>query len=152
MKRPAYCVKCFFKVYRYNLEHSINCCTSFSFSDDGFYVYINAKNGRENETARFFSPNLHASDNSCFTFWYIMYASYTYKSDMGTLRVYKDSIQTDRIVWEVSGNQRYGWIKAAIDIHQGDFKIIFEGIRGSSKRSDIAIDDISLTKGTCSGN
>lgn len=116
-------------------------------------MYINAKNGRENQAARFFSPNLHASDNSCFIFWYLMYmyASSAYESDMGTLRVYKDIIQTDRIVWEVSGNQRYKWIKAAIDIHQGDFKIIFEGIRGSSEKSDIAIDDISLTKGTCSG-
>ena len=124
---------------------------SFSFSEDGFYVYINANNGKENQATRFFSPNLHASDNSCFTFWYFMYASSKYKSDMGRLRVYKDIIQTHRIVWEVSGNQRLKWIKAAIDIHQGDFKIIFEGIRGSSEKSDIAIDDISLTKGTCSG-
>ena len=31
------------------------------------------------------------------------------------------------------------------------FQIVFEGIRGKSYHGDIAIDDVSITNGACSG-
>nr|KAG5689551.1 hypothetical protein BaRGS_022054 [Batillaria attramentaria] len=58
-------------------------------------------------------------------------------------------------VWTKNGTQGNRWINATVDINLGNsnqkqYQVVFEGIRGSGIRGDIAIDDISLRDGLCS--
>ncbi|CAG5853443.1 unnamed protein product, partial [Menidia menidia] len=56
----------------------------------------------------------------------------------------------DTVVWTKSGHQGPNWRKAFFDISpSGTFQIVFEGIRGPNFEGDIAIDDLSITKGKC---
>ncbi|KAL9972367.1 hypothetical protein ACROYT_G018652 [Oculina patagonica] len=67
-------------------------------------------------------------------------------SNIGQLNVYLGSSK----VFEKSGTQGNEWKKAELSINgQGD--ITFEGIRGTGWSGDIAIDDFSLTGGSCAG-
>ncbi|CAC5390031.1 unnamed protein product [Mytilus coruscus] len=85
----------------------------------------------------------------CLRFWYHMYGS-----TMGTLNVYTENAQGTRIqIFTMSGDQGNQWNEKAIFIPaMDDLKVIFEGIRGSSSKSDIALDDIKLIPGTCGSN
>lgn len=64
------------------------------------------------------------------------------------------SIPTRTTLWEVNGNQGDEWKTALIDINinnrQPNVKIQVEIIaKGRNTYSDIAIDDLHLTKGVC---
>ncbi|XP_052086300.1 MAM and LDL-receptor class A domain-containing protein 1-like [Mytilus californianus] len=85
----------------------------------------------------------------CLRFWYHMYGS-----TMGILNVYTENAQGTRIqIFTMSGDQGNQWNESAIFIPaMDDLKVIFEGIRGSSSKSDIALDDIKLIPGTCGSN
>jgi len=49
------------------------------------------------------------------------------------------------------GNQGNSWNIASVNVPIGTspYQIVFEGIRGTSYRGDIAIDDFSMTQGAC---
>ena len=59
-------------------------------------------------------------------------------------------------VWSKSGEQGDDWIKGVANIGgHANFRIVFEGVKGSSYQGDIAIDDISFQDchpGTSIGN
>ena len=117
-------------------------------SDTGYFMYLNSNvvSLITNITVMR-SQSFQLSQEACFTFWYHMYGS-----TMGSLNVY---LETDGYIdkaWNVTGNQRDTWHQAALNIKTEDvFVIKFEGIRGDGMNSDIALDDIMLTPGTCAG-
>lgn len=75
-----------------------------------------------------------------------------YGKDIGHLNVYTKSKKITIKQWSQDGNQRNAWTFANFTISKTEpFRIIFEGIRGDGSESDIALDDISLTDGSCSG-
>jgi hypothetical protein len=49
------------------------------------------------------------------------------------------------------GNQGNSWNIASVNVPIGTspYQIVFEGIKGTSYRGDIAIDDFSMTQGAC---
>ena len=48
-------------------------------------------------------------------------------------------------VWSKSGEQGNSWIRGEADIGgHANFRIVFEGVRGSGYMGDIAIDDVSF--------
>ncbi|KAJ3594295.1 hypothetical protein NHX12_006626 [Muraenolepis orangiensis] len=56
----------------------------------------------------------------------------------------------DTVAWSKSGHQGPDWKKALFNSNpSGPFQIMFEGIRGPNFEGDIAIDDVSITKGKC---
>jgi hypothetical protein len=76
-----------------------------------------------------------------------MYGKY-----MGTLRVVIQKKNGDYQLWSKSGNQGDQWIQALVNIATSDnYNIVFEGVRGTYYRSDIALDDIFFVSGPCSG-
>ncbi|XP_015766522.1 PREDICTED: MAM and LDL-receptor class A domain-containing protein 1-like [Acropora digitifera] len=81
----------------------------------------------------------------CLQFYYNMYGK-----RMGSLNVYKrEGMQNDDMIWTLSGNQGKDWHEAIVDVGGACYQIIMEGVIGSSYQSDIAVDDIYLSKGTC---
>ncbi|XP_016101738.1 MAM domain-containing glycosylphosphatidylinositol anchor protein 2-like [Sinocyclocheilus grahami] len=84
----------------------------------------------------------------CVSFYYHMNGKH-----MGTLNVLtrvKSIATVDSAVWSLSGHQGPEWRKADAEIYpSGPFQVVFEGIRGNGFEGDIAIDDVSVTKGKC---
>ncbi|MEM8907175.1 MAG: T9SS type A sorting domain-containing protein [Bacteroidota bacterium] len=112
-----------------------------------FYAYTEASGANHpNQMANLVSPcfELCNSLNTQFTFGYHLYGS-----SMGTLNVQvtEDNGASWTTVWTRSGNSGDWWQTASINLSAYDGSVIqirFNGITGSSFRSDMAIDDVQL--------
>jgi hypothetical protein len=111
-------------------------------------MYLKSKVRPNGNKAAILSQNFNISQEACFTFWYHMYGS-----TVGSLNVYIEVDGLKNNTWNVTGDQGDTWHRTALNIDtQKVFVIIFEGIHGNGNYSDIALDDIMLTLGTCAGN
>ncbi|XP_073776392.1 MAM domain-containing glycosylphosphatidylinositol anchor protein 1 isoform X2 [Danio rerio] len=126
---------------------------------EGYYMYIETSRPRQpGDRARLLSPlyNVTAARGPtgttrtpyCVSFFYHMNGKH-----IGTLNVLMrvTSIAiVDSAVWTLSGHQGAEWRKANAELYpSGPFQVVFEGIRGNGFEGDIAIDDVSVTKGKC---
>lgn len=111
-------------------------------------MYLRSSFGENRQTAVIRSQNFNISQEACFTFWYHMFGS-----TMGSLNVYLEVNELKINKWNVTGDQGDTWHRTSLNIDtQEVFFIIFEGVHGNGNNSDIALDDIMLTPGTCAGN
>uniref|UniRef100_K1QQ94 MAM and LDL-receptor class A domain-containing protein 1 n=1 Tax=Magallana gigas TaxID=29159 RepID=K1QQ94_MAGGI len=80
----------------------------------------------------------------CMSFWYHMYGS-----DMGTLSVSRNGTQ----LWTKTGDQgnTWHWVQMNVGTSSQTFKVTLEAVKGKGYKSDIAIDDVTLTSGMCTG-
>ncbi|TNM97729.1 hypothetical protein fugu_013975 [Takifugu bimaculatus] len=114
----------------------------------GFYMYIEGNSVTHGDSARLLSSSCLYNGPLCLEFWYHMFGSATAMA----LNIYllKDNRATK--VWSAKNNRGPMWHQAQIDIGAtAPFKIIVEAIRGSNAESDVAIDDISIHAGSCTG-
>ncbi|XP_052069261.1 MAM and LDL-receptor class A domain-containing protein 1-like [Mytilus californianus] len=112
---------------------------------DGNYIYLNASNIEPGQKSNFTSVTVSSEGDACFTFWFHMYGD-----GLETLNVYLVSETMTQKLWSRSGNKPDLWQLAFIDISMlGTYQMKLEGVRGSSKKGDIAVDDISLLPGSC---
>ncbi|XP_066292098.1 MAM and LDL-receptor class A domain-containing protein 1-like isoform X1 [Branchiostoma lanceolatum] len=114
----------------------------------GFYMYTEASSGSTGATVSLTLPIIRSDGQHCLRWFYHMYGS-----SMGTLNVYVSRRQyPDMLVWTRSRDQGNRWLPASLPISNNTsvFQIRFEGIRGASFRSDMAIDDIAVRPGSCS--
>ncbi|XDV28015.1 hypothetical protein PO909_031433 [Leuciscus waleckii] len=113
----------------------------------GFYMYIEGDSATYGDTARLLSAECADPQPQCLQFWYHMHGS---SWTMG-LSVHILEGNVAREVWKMNEDHGDMWHLAHVDlISDVKFKVIFEGRRGSSARSDVAIDDVSLHRGACS--
>ncbi|XP_066292845.1 P-selectin-like [Branchiostoma lanceolatum] len=114
----------------------------------GFYMYTEASSGFTGTTASLTLPTIPSDGQNCLRWFYHMYGS-----DMGTLNVYVSQPQyPDMLVWTRSRDQGNRWLSATTPVFTNAraFQVRFEGVRGSSFTSDMAIDDIDVESGPCS--
>ncbi|GFR70364.1 MAM and LDL-receptor class A domain-containing protein 1 [Elysia marginata] len=117
-------------------------------TDQGHYLYVEASSRTPGSTSSVLTPTMSLTDSPtyCLRFFYHMYGS-----TMGELRVHR-LIRGRRLLWKRSGDQGQAWVMAEVSV-QGDKNdkvgLEFEGVIGSSYRSDIAIDDLSIRPGPC---
>uniref|UniRef100_A0A673LVU4 MAM domain-containing protein 2-like n=1 Tax=Sinocyclocheilus rhinocerous TaxID=307959 RepID=A0A673LVU4_9TELE len=114
----------------------------------GYYMYIEASHMLPKQSTGLMSTELRGSTGPhCLIFFYHMYGSGT-----GTLNVLLHKVDRERLLWTRQGEQSVSWMKATVDYEcYTRHWIIFEAVRGSSIRSDIAIDDVVFKKGPCKG-
>ncbi|XP_047229265.1 MAM domain-containing protein 2-like isoform X2 [Girardinichthys multiradiatus] len=112
----------------------------------GYYMYIEASPMLPGQSARLLSRPIRGTRGpQCLRFYYHMYGSRT-----GELRVLADKDGEEELLWQRSGEQSIAWLRAHVGYQsQRQHQIVFEATRGSSVRSDIAIDDIMLESGPC---
>ncbi|XP_022540869.1 MAM domain-containing glycosylphosphatidylinositol anchor protein 1 [Astyanax mexicanus] len=133
--------------------------TDRSGTKEGYYMYIETSRPRQRgDKARLLSPlyNVTAARGPagsgrvphCISFFYHMNGKH-----IGTLNVLlrvKSIATVDSVVWSRSGSQGPSWQKASLMVMpSGPFQVVFEGIRGDGFEGDIAIDDVSVSKGKC---
>ncbi|KAK6307644.1 hypothetical protein J4Q44_G00227920 [Coregonus suidteri] len=126
---------------------------------EGYYMYIEASRPRvAGDNARLLSPlyNVTAARGPkgsgrlpyCVSFFYHMKGKH-----IGSLKVWlrvKSIASVDTLIWTLDGNQGPDWNQANIIVNpSGPFQVMFQAIRGSGYEGDIAIDDVSVTKGKC---
>ncbi|KAL9953484.1 hypothetical protein ACROYT_G040907 [Oculina patagonica] len=109
-------------------------------SGTGYYMYIETSYPRvAGDNAKITFSVSGNGELACLTFYYHMYGEST-----GTLTV----LSGKKVVFSTSGNHGNDWIKAEIKIYL-DKTVTFEGKVGSSFTGDIAIDDVSISRGSC---
>ncbi|CAH1274186.1 MAMDC2 [Branchiostoma lanceolatum] len=114
----------------------------------GYYMYMETTLPATGDKARLVSPAIVGGGTKCLQFWYHMYGSRT-----GTLAVYTkvyDQTTLGTRLWSLSGNQGDAWKRARVTFSTTDayFQLVFEGINGGFF-SDIAVDDIDVSDGSC---
>ncbi|KAL9981490.1 hypothetical protein ACROYT_G010197 [Oculina patagonica] len=111
---------------------------------DGAYIFIESSAPQSyRHMALLMGPRL--CGRMCLQFFYHMNGM-----RMGTLNVYKrEGMRSDDLLWTMSGHQGTDWHEALVDIGGACYQIIFEGVVGPTYLSDIAVDDIYFSKGTC---
>uniref|UniRef100_A0A096M1D9 Zonadhesin-like n=1 Tax=Poecilia formosa TaxID=48698 RepID=A0A096M1D9_POEFO len=115
----------------------------------GFYMYLEGDDVTYGDPARLLSPSCQLDGPICFHFWYHMLGSATSM----VLNVYQLQGNKATRVWTTVDNKGPEWQLGLADLRiSGPFKLIIEGIRGSTAQSDLAIDDIAITSGSCSGD
>lgn len=112
----------------------------------GYYLYVEASHMLPGHNARLLSrPFRGARGPQCLRFYYHMYGSGT-----GKLRVFISEDGEDTLLWQRAGEQSISWLRAQVEFKsERQHQIVFEATRGSSVRSDIALDDIVLEGGPC---
>lgn len=116
-------------------------------SGSGHYIYVETSGIRAGEKAKLLSQTFPATKGRCLTFWYHMYGE-----GMGELNVYiKPVTGSLNKVWSLSGNQGDEWKMARVTLTSNSlkYKVVFEAVRGSNFRADIALDDISFKESPC---
>merc|ERR1712046_307162 len=114
----------------------------------GKYMYLEATNLNRRDIASLKSPpvRLIYFPNYCFSFWYHMYGEGT-----GVLA----AVIKQEIYWVQKNETGNQWRQAKINLSSaitkkpGTIVIQLIAIRGMNFKSDMAIDDITLTKGKC---
>ncbi|XP_070408653.1 MAM domain-containing protein 2 isoform X1 [Nothobranchius furzeri] len=112
----------------------------------GYYAHIEASPMLPGQNVRLRCRPLRGTRGpQCLQFYYHIYGS-----GSGMLRVLVDKNGEDLLLWQRSSEQSIAWLKAQVEYRSdARHQIVFEAIRGSSVRSDIAIDDIILEGGPC---
>nr|XP_013810674.1 PREDICTED: enteropeptidase [Apteryx mantelli mantelli] len=112
----------------------------------GFYVSTPMGFGLFRELkVRIVSLPLVSSDPSCLSFWYHMYGADVYRLSISI----SNKHGVEKRVFQKEGNYGNNWNYGQITLNDSsDFKVIFDAFKRPGQ-SDIALDDIGLTKGKC---
>ncbi|KAJ4926152.1 hypothetical protein JOQ06_008335 [Pogonophryne albipinna] len=112
----------------------------------GYYLHMEASPMLSGQSMRLLSRPLRGSRGpQCLSFYYHMYGSGT-----GQLSVHLHKDGEGALLWKLSGEQSVAWLRATVEYRSDiQHQIVFEATRGSSVRSDIAIDDITFESGPC---
>ncbi|NWV73795.1 ENTK Enteropeptidase, partial [Dasyornis broadbenti] len=114
----------------------------------GFYISTPIGLGFLEERVRILSLPLVPSDMYCLSFWYFMYADNVYRLIVSI----SDEYGQEKIIFEKEGNYGNNWNYGQVTLNEtSDFKVIFDAFKRRGP-SDIAVDDIGLTKGKCDEN
>ncbi|XP_025084894.1 MAM and LDL-receptor class A domain-containing protein 2-like isoform X1 [Pomacea canaliculata] len=116
-------------------------------SDTGFYMYMESNFHNQGQRAQLYSTLLSPSPLVCISFWYHMYGH-----DEGSLQLYLIEPQETVSLVKITGDQHNFWHYWETSASYGFyFSLMFEGTVGNGTLGDIAIDDVSVRPGNCTG-
>lgn len=157
----------------------IPCALTWLSAADGHFIYLDGSQAEAGDVAHLVSPACSPHRPQCFRFWYHMYGV---AHTMALRVYVASGSAAPVLVWSESGNKGNRWRPAEVSLtHRGTLQVmalglgsgssgpasslepfsrprlshpqvILEGVRGEDFRSDVALDDISLGEGYCSGD
>ncbi|XP_077862398.1 MAM and LDL-receptor class A domain-containing protein 1-like [Saccoglossus kowalevskii] len=117
----------------------------------GFYMYMAVKNQHPESLARLYSPISPPTDSTTLTFFYHNFGSGVERPLGGEIKVYIVPQDADpegiEPIWTQQGSESPDWLKAQMQLSSRlPFQVVFEGIRGPTPKSEVAIDDVSISE------
>ncbi|KAM5277920.1 enteropeptidase isoform 1-T1 [Hipposideros larvatus] len=115
----------------------------------GFYISTPTGPGGRQERVQLSSLPLDPTlEPVCLSFWYYMYGENVYKL---SINISNDQ-NMEKIIFQKEGNYGKNWNYGQVTINETvEFKVAFNAFK-NRLLSDIALDDISLTYGTCNAS
>ncbi|XP_013397767.1 MAM and LDL-receptor class A domain-containing protein 1-like [Lingula anatina] len=114
----------------------------------GYYIFVETSNPRKTgDAAQIESPTVTPGGQwrKCLRFWYHMYGAHVDK-----LNVYTKSVSLSKPIWTKQGTQGNAWKLAEIQLGiTAQYTVVIEALRGPGWQGDIAIDDVTLSDGSC---
>ncbi|UYV80434.1 hypothetical protein LAZ67_19000180 [Cordylochernes scorpioides] len=115
----------------------------------GGYIYIDsAFPRRPGDVARLVSPEFQPTgDNNpvCLKF-----ATHMFGNGVGVLRVILREGETEKVIWEISGDAGNNWYTAQVPVYSPTtYELIMEGVVGANHLGNIAVDNVSFREGAC---
>lgn len=108
------------------------------------YVFTEGSTGSIGDKSNFISPGY---DLSSLTAPQLSFHYHMYGGDMGTFEVWAWNGTAYDTLMSISGNQGNAWVEAIVDLSMyanDTTHLVFHGVRGSSFRTDMAIDSIVI--------
>ncbi|CAC5426136.1 unnamed protein product [Mytilus coruscus] len=112
----------------------------------GYYAYTESRSGSKlNDESDLLSGLIVPSPKQCLTFWYHMYGRH-----INTLKIFQSNSDHNIELWSKSKSKGNKWHFQSLALKNiGSYQIIFKGIRGNGSKSEIAVDDISISNTVC---
>ncbi|XP_002131377.2 uncharacterized protein LOC100177508 [Ciona intestinalis] len=111
----------------------------------GRYAYIEASDARNRDTAALRTPAITSDQPHCLRFWYHNHGT----GELHVIVILDDYHGT--VVATYRNNTGPQWLNASLTIrdYNQTIQIVFEAVRGRSFKSDVAIDDVTISQGRC---
>ncbi|CAC5384127.1 unnamed protein product [Mytilus coruscus] len=112
----------------------------------GYYAYTESRSGSNlNDESDLLSGLIVPSPKQCLTFWYHMHGRH-----INTLKIFQRNSNHNIELWRKSKSTGTKWhFQSLVLKNIGSYQIIFKGIRGNGSKSEIAVDDISISNTVC---
>ncbi|CAD5121166.1 DgyrCDS9701 [Dimorphilus gyrociliatus] len=118
--------------------------------EGNYYIYTEATSAPVSSVAVMKSSLFKMNGVSCISFHYHMLTSHD--DTGGSLLIYLENNGVLHHVKSEKGNKGYSWINQEIQTSFTSYKIVFKAVRGYTFESDVAIDNLIISSGTCKSN
>ncbi|XP_049555738.1 zonadhesin isoform X4 [Orcinus orca] len=118
----------------------------------GYYLHMDSNTFRPGGVARLRSPPVWEQGLLCVRFAYYMFGP-SWGAQLKLLLTTDPKGKRPNVLWKHRNTQSPSWIPTAVTVPIGRIlpsRLTFEGVRGSTVYLDIALDAISIRRGSCS--
>ncbi|XP_011799349.1 PREDICTED: LOW QUALITY PROTEIN: zonadhesin [Colobus angolensis palliatus] len=118
---------------------------------EGSYLHMESNNFHRGGVARLLSPNLWEQGPLCVNFAYHMFGL-SWGSQLRLLLLSGEEGRRPHVLWKHGNTQRPSWMPTTVTVPVGftlPTRLMFEGTRGSTAYLDIALDALSIRRGSC---
>ncbi|XP_026981820.1 zonadhesin isoform X11 [Sagmatias obliquidens] len=118
----------------------------------GYYLHMDSNTFRPGGVARLRSPPVWEQGLLCVRFAYYMFGP-SWGAQLKLLLTTDPKGKRPNVLWKHRNTQSPSWIPTAVTVPIGRIlpsRLTFEGVRGSTAYLDIALDAISIRRGSCS--
>ncbi|KAK2117223.1 hypothetical protein P7K49_004109 [Saguinus oedipus] len=118
---------------------------------EGSYLHMESNNFYRGGVARLRSPDLWEQGPLCVRFAYRMFGL-SWGAQLRLLQLLGEHGHRPHVLWKHRNTQRPSWMPTSVTVPAGftlPTRLMFEGTRGSTAYLDIALDTISIHRGSC---
>ncbi|XP_059753041.1 zonadhesin [Balaenoptera ricei] len=118
---------------------------------EGYFLHMDSNTFRPGGVARLRSPPVWEQGPLCVRFAYYMFGL-SWGAQLKLLLTTGPKGKRPNVLWKHMNTQSPSWIPTAVTVPMGlilPSRLTFEGVRGSTAYLDIALDAISIRRGSC---
>ncbi|XP_037596321.1 zonadhesin [Cebus imitator] len=118
---------------------------------EGSYLHMESNNFHRGGVARLRSPDLWEEGPLCVRFAYRMFGL-SWGAQLRLLQLLSEQGHRPHVLWKHRNTQRPSWMPTSVTVPAGftlPTRLMFEGTRGNTAYLDIALDTLSIHRGSC---